>query len=92
MYSTRVVLISIASLFFGITGCSQEQEEKLQRAGEQLVQALENATDVALDAAEKAADKLESWTDQAVSNDKNAKETTAKRDEQQHSEMADEPR
>ncbi len=92
MYSARVVVISVAPLFLSIIGCGQEQEEKLERAGEQFGQAVNNATDAALDAAEKAADKLESWTDQAVSNDKNAGETTAKRDKQQPSEVADEPR
>ena len=92
MYSARVVVISVAPLFLSIIGCGQEQEEKLERAGEQIEQAVDNATDATLDAAEKAADKFESWTDQAVSNHENAGETAAKREERQPSKGADEPR
>lgn len=92
MYSARVVVISVAPLFLSIIGCGQEQEEKLERAGKQIEQAVDNATDATLDAAEKAADKFESWTDQAVSNHENAGETTAKREERQPSKAADEPR
>jgi hypothetical protein len=76
MYSVRVVLIGAASLFLGITGCGQEQEEKLDRAAEHFGKAVDNAADAALDAAEKAGDKLEQWTDQATAND-DAKDQTA---------------
>lgn len=91
MYSVRVVVISVAPLFFGTIGCGQEQEEKLERAGEQFGQAIDNAMEAALDTAEKAADKLESWTDQAVSNDKHAEETT-QQEAQQPPEAVDDPR
>jgi len=71
MYGVRLVLIS-AALVVGVAGCDQEQEEKLQRAGEHFGKAVKSAADVALDAAEKAGDKVEQWTDQDASDGEDA--------------------
>jgi len=66
---------------------------KLQRAGEHFGAAVKNAGDVALDAAEKAGDKVEEWTDQGVPDSKDAKDERANKARQKPpSESTDDPR
>lgn len=63
MYRMLIAVITAMPLFLGIAGCGEE--------GERAQRAVENASDAALDAAEKAGNKIERWTDQALS-DENA--------------------
>jgi hypothetical protein len=79
MYKAIVVAITGLSLSLGIVGCGQE--ETLEQAGKQIEQAAGNASNWARDAAEKAGDKIEQWTDQTTTGEKPAGKGTRMEDQ-----------